>query len=621
MVYVFFKLLVFLGLFSFVVKSTGVFANEEDSYVIDIAAPLDLSPSFTFNYVNWKAIALAEEYINEKNLIPGAKLNIHLYDWNGSLEDVAGNFHANEEIVLFVGLGSTERTTMLNEINDYIFFRTVLSLSNGSKSLESDFVIRNTVSSTKTTNTIMSFIRAAGFKRVSLIGALESYSESLIDELKIGLGNNFISIANEYMAPFSDNYDSGHEDLYQSIFDAKSNIIILHGLVNFMTSVLKYGIMRNYIGNGSDGSLVFIIGGGCQRLFEFSEEEAEYLSKNLGGHICMDESITFDESFQRNQWNPIVTDEKLTDEEKEIMTSENWMDRVYEAGIAYDSVMWIARGIVALCYEYSDPKECYAELATSHEKRMELHNIIKSTSFDGASGLVEENKSSATIGLSYCKFLDEDDLAGDCWVEFAEVEGSIFDVINKDLLTSIPWPDKSFTIPEDVVLDDYQFLELLLVILSLTSLFVSAILLSITIAVKSPRFYLGLFGKKDCIVILICCICGSVENASFFMKERTTLICSMKYVFDTSYLFMGTLITMGLARFHDVLLNRKLNKVHYISKNYKAFWITVTAVFCLIRYAAYSNPVEVCIHCTFYIFFIFVRNFPKHAEPSGFRKS
>eukprot|EP01029_Cantina_marsupialis_P021172 TRINITY_DN503491_c0_g1_i1.p1 TRINITY_DN503491_c0_g1~~TRINITY_DN503491_c0_g1_i1.p1 ORF type:complete len:969 (-),score=211.14 TRINITY_DN503491_c0_g1_i1:654-3560(-) len=564
---------------------------------IKILAPLDMSFGADFNWQVQKAFKLAEVYVNKLNILPNAKLDIDIFDWSGSLDVIVERIDFERGFAAFLA-SSTLRTHDLMELNEAAFFQTLFSVSHGSTVEDSEYTVRTTISTSKIAKMMVDVANKAEFKRVAVVGCEEQYSLSFVNDVKNNLADNGINVALEYI-----HYSDGSKalpfaDLYDSILESKAKIILLNGLPNFLANVLRYGIERSYIGSESDGSIVFIISGGegCDRIFTGSDKTIETLKDNLNGHICVDYSVDIDEYFLYHEWYPNVGSNQLSKAEKEGSGLDEWKgaDSDNTAAFAWDTVLWIAESLANMCVRSekfsANPSDCYEYI--NFDGRAEFLEVVKETELQGVTGTIGSKNSNLKEHTISVK-----NFSSYRWLEFGTMTA---DNEQADLsgLSGIFWPDLTNTIPSvmrESPMTPYEF-GVMTVFASL--IVVVLIMLAVTVFTKSRLFFLGLFNKKRCLFVLLCCFGIMLQTSSFFIQEPSETICVVKFYGSFLSLVMNIVIVLGLYRFHEVLLNKKLSKVNGVTLNLKTclfigFFFAIHILRLVLINVWFGNPGEV----------------------------
>eukprot|EP01029_Cantina_marsupialis_P024937 TRINITY_DN652_c0_g1_i2.p1 TRINITY_DN652_c0_g1~~TRINITY_DN652_c0_g1_i2.p1 ORF type:complete len:1014 (+),score=191.92 TRINITY_DN652_c0_g1_i2:355-3042(+) len=134
------------------------------------------------------------------------------------------------------------------------------------------------------------------------------------------------------------------------------------------------------------------------------EDCVKSLKINLAGSICVGPGIQIGTTWLKSIWNPSVSSDKLTTEEKEISGLSNWQNDnlYYHATFSYDAIILMAQAIRSLCEilvpdQFPKMKDCFLGLGPYREQ---LYSILPDhTLMDSASGYMKLDSSAERIDM------------------------------------------------------------------------------------------------------------------------------------------------------------------------------------------------------------------------------
>eukprot|EP01029_Cantina_marsupialis_P032464 TRINITY_DN991_c4_g1_i1.p1 TRINITY_DN991_c4_g1~~TRINITY_DN991_c4_g1_i1.p1 ORF type:complete len:1284 (+),score=308.13 TRINITY_DN991_c4_g1_i1:215-3853(+) len=514
------------------------------------------------------------------------------------LARVFGDMIENGKRIVFLGPGSSDTTAELMQGTNMEAFQTpILSLSEGSTANTSEYVKRITVSTEQKSEAILSLIKAAEWRRIGFWHEFGEFGFSLYRDMEILLEQHYTRIESglEVMDKYSEYYD---DILNRDIF-----IVILHGKVETVKNILDYGIANKYIGQESDGSLLFILSSSksCDQLLVQSstlnpDMTSDDFKMHMKGHICVESELLIDEYFLNYIWNPATTSDMLTDEEKEMTGYDDWNDGNISriAPLAYDTVLWLVKGVQSVCVELesaADISSCLNYLGTTDGSILLLNHLDTET-FQGVSGFVEKDPKN-NIQLKYLG-TTVSNVYYPTWIPFASGLGESGAALGSSSLESIIWPSGTSELHTDMHLPNHDTSDYIAIGVGVFGSILLLTLLNGVLLIKKRQFSLGIFEKVDAIIMLILSfisVFGQTTNR--LLIEKTTIVC----ILPTLSAFCGFMVAVWgflcVSRFRSILLNTGLSKTDSSSKFFLPSWmfliLVVTSMFFVASHKYYAG--------------------------------
>eukprot|EP01029_Cantina_marsupialis_P002572 TRINITY_DN123_c0_g3_i1.p1 TRINITY_DN123_c0_g3~~TRINITY_DN123_c0_g3_i1.p1 ORF type:complete len:911 (+),score=194.20 TRINITY_DN123_c0_g3_i1:54-2786(+) len=571
---------VFLSIIAFL-TSCFIFTKCADEEISDKIIPVvaHFDKQYYFNYQYEKAIELGLLYANSLKILEEYSLQI-IFETD-ELEEVFSRFITDKKPpVAIIGLGTTQRHVEVNEINEVFEKVPVVGLSTASLAASKNSY-RLTVPEDRISNAIGSLIKAADWHRVAIVHESGSFGVSITNDLASILEDS----GREYFVyPCIDEEDSTFETIYQGIFDRGATVLILKGYTNFMKNFLVYGIKKSYIGINSDESLLIVIhsDASCDALLLKIDAAAVLLAHHLSGHLCVENVSDIRGNFESDYWDPYVGQNDLTNAERDGSGMSHWKGDNMDAFVpfAYDSVLWLSYAIRQICELNSETEMsgCYEKLSDTSEGNI-FAKTLSTFSIHGFTGTASTEPYHRTVVNYYGKeYNREDETSTVKWIPIANHLGGINDTIAQSSLDTIVWPDGTNNVHKDMFLVETSFeVKMIYTVSGLIAVSAATVLVR-SLRTKKRGFSFGLYGKLDTAGVILVAIV-TLFSASFFLGAETTSgKCVVMFGAEFLPFLMLLMISLGLIRFHDVLLNKSLSRVSYIGTNYKLKWVTIFLV-------------------------------------------
>eukprot|EP01029_Cantina_marsupialis_P004172 TRINITY_DN141384_c0_g1_i1.p1 TRINITY_DN141384_c0_g1~~TRINITY_DN141384_c0_g1_i1.p1 ORF type:complete len:1025 (+),score=128.60 TRINITY_DN141384_c0_g1_i1:89-3163(+) len=552
---------------SFLVFISGFIAQifcEEllDIPIISLFEPASYGP--VFNPQLQKSVELSAE--NNDAMSHYAQISIH----SKEQQEFKSLFYF-DKILAIIGVSTAIATQELSYMNDITLGLPIISQSQASLPESTSSIFQLTNTSSRKSMAIASLIKATSWSRVFFFIDEVAYGKSMLENISSVMDPSQTDIIRG--PPLKED----PEKLFEYVFSEGARVIVLHGYSDQIYNVLWYGIKHGYIGESSDGSILFILSPfeSCTILIKRSVAmTAQTLLHNLRGHICLQYSPEIDPNFQDAIWNPATTDRKLTAVEKETTSMSNWVgsNMVDGVPIAYDSVSFLINSLELMCQvtnttdvvEMNRIRECLEHAVSPNGHEDFFHILENNTSFEGVSGRKVNESDPITMFIGAEKNLYFS------WIPFATNLGENEDDITPCDLKDLIWPNGDSIIHKDMVERKIDFCDIVICLICIAMLL---FILCEIVAVLTHKFWmnLGLLRVSEVIVMLLCAMLVSIRVLLMFLPgQKTTLRCY--FISVTKYMmFVPVWVSfLALYRFRSIIVNRTMNKSRTSSKWF--FW-------------------------------------------------